>query len=39
MVWPEAEFLLIDDAGHAFSEPGITDALITATDRFATNRS
>lgn len=33
--WPEAEFLLIPDAGHAFVEPGITDALVTATDRFA----
>ena len=32
---PEAEFRLIDDAGHAFDEPGILDALITATDRFA----
>ena len=32
---PEAEFLMIDDAGHAFDEPGILDALITATDRFA----
>lgn len=33
--WPEAEFHLIDDAGHAFSEPGILDRLIEATDRFA----
>jgi proline iminopeptidase len=32
---PSAEFLLIDDAGHAFDEPGILDALITTTDRFA----
>lgn len=32
---PEAEFRLIEDAGHAFDEPGILDALITATDRFA----
>ncbi|GAA0250952.1 prolyl aminopeptidase [Cryptosporangium japonicum] len=32
---PEAEFVLVDDAGHAFDEPGILDALVTATDRFA----
>ncbi|NQX12614.1 prolyl aminopeptidase [Microbacteriaceae bacterium VKM Ac-2855] len=33
--WPEADFRLIPDAGHAFDEPGILDALIEATDRFA----
>ncbi|WP_406279477.1 prolyl aminopeptidase [Embleya sp. NBC_00896] len=33
--WPEAEFVVVDDAGHAFSEPGITHHLIEATDRFA----
>ena len=33
--WPAAEFELIDDAGHAASEPGIIDALVRATDRFA----
>ena len=33
--WPEAEFHLIPDAGHAFDEPGILDALVEATDRFA----
>ncbi|GAA1061940.1 hypothetical protein GCM10009573_33680 [Agromyces bracchium] len=33
--WPEADFRIIDDAGHAFDEPGILDALIGATDRFA----
>lgn len=33
--WPEADFQLIDDAGHAASEPGIIDALIRATNRFA----
>lgn len=30
--WPEAEFEVIRDAGHAASEPGIADALIRATD-------
>jgi proline iminopeptidase len=33
--WPEAEFVLVEDAGHAASEPGIIDALVRATDRFA----
>ena len=33
--WPEAEFNLIADAGHASNEPGIVDALVRATDRFA----
>ncbi|MFC0042050.1 prolyl aminopeptidase [Actinomadura rayongensis] len=33
--WPEADFHLVDDAGHAFSEPGILHRLIEATDRFA----
>jgi proline iminopeptidase len=36
--WPEAEFHLIPDAGHAYSEPGILDALVRATDRFAKAR-
>ncbi|TDQ84198.1 prolyl aminopeptidase [Dongia mobilis] len=33
--WPEAKFTIIDDAGHAFDEPGILNALIEATDGFA----
>jgi proline iminopeptidase len=33
--WPEAEFIMVPDAGHAVSEPGITHHLIEATDRFA----
>ena len=34
-LWPQAEFHLVPDAGHAFNEPGNLDRLITATDRFA----
>ena len=34
--WPDSEFHLIEGAGHAWSEPGILDQLIRATDRFAT---
>jgi proline iminopeptidase len=33
--WPDVELNIIPDAGHLFSEPGITDGLIRATDRFA----
>ena len=33
--WPEAEFHVIEDAGHAVSEPGILDRLIRITDAFA----
>ena len=33
-VMPHADFRLIPDAGHSASEPGITDALIDATDIF-----
>ena len=32
--WPEAEFLVIPDAGHSMNEPGIRTALLNATDRF-----
>jgi proline iminopeptidase len=33
--WPQAEFHLVDDAGHAFDEPGILEHLLAATDRFS----
>lgn len=33
--WPEADFHLVEGAGHAFSEPGILDRLIRATDYYA----
>lgn len=32
--WPEASFHMIADAGHAAMEPGITQALIRATEQF-----
>jgi len=31
---PDAEYYVIDDAGHSAMEPGTTSALISATDRF-----
>jgi len=33
--WPQADFHLIEGAGHAFNEPGILAQLVAATDRFA----
>jgi proline iminopeptidase len=33
--WPQAEFHLVEGAGHAYSEPGILDRLVRATDGFA----
>jgi proline iminopeptidase len=33
--WTQAEFHIVDDAGHAFNEPGILTRLLDATDRFA----
>lgn len=32
--WPEATLNIIADAGHSVTEPGIADALVTATDGF-----
>jgi len=37
--WPEADFRLVGDAGHASSEPGIVHELICATDRFSVSAS
>ena len=33
--WPEAALVMVPDGGHLFSEPGVLDALVRATDRFA----
>jgi proline iminopeptidase len=33
--WPEVELNIIPDGGHLFSEPGVLDGLVRATDRFA----
>src|SRR5579871_744772 len=35
--WPKAEFIMVEEAGHAAGEPGITSALVCATNRMATN--
>ncbi len=34
--WPEAEFIIVPDAGHSATETGIVHALVEASDRFAT---
>ena len=33
--WPGSELTIVTDAGHAATEPGIAEALVAATDRFA----
>lgn len=33
-VFPEAELIVVPDAGHSMTEPGIMTALLDATDRF-----
>lgn len=37
--WPESKLVIVPDAGHAATEPGIVDALIEATHRFAAELS
>ncbi len=37
-VWPCAELVIVDNAGHAPNHPGLTQELIRATDRFAVFR-
>lgn len=32
--WPEAEYVIVPDAGHSAMEPGIRRALVAATERF-----
>jgi len=33
-LWPRSELVIVNDAGHAAGNPGITEELIRATDRF-----
>ena len=35
--WPEVELEIVPDGGHLYSEPGVLDGLIRATDRFASS--
>ncbi len=34
--WPEAEYIVVPDAGHSAREPGICAELVKATERFKT---
>jgi proline iminopeptidase len=36
--FPEAEFIVVDDAGHSVSEKGITSALVDVMDRFLSKK-
>jgi proline iminopeptidase len=36
--WPQTELVIVDEAGHAGDETGLTSELIRATDRFASSR-
>lgn len=33
-VWPDAQFIIVPDAGHSAMEPGVRRALVQATERF-----
>ena len=36
--WPRAELVIVDDAGHAADNPGLTRELIRATNQFASSQ-
>jgi proline iminopeptidase len=36
--WPEADYVVVPDAGHSAMEPGIRAALVRATERFKLRR-
>ncbi len=36
--WPEADYIVIPDAGHSAMEPGVRTALVQATERFKSLR-
>lgn len=36
--WPEADYIVVPDAGHSAMEPGVRMALVQATERFKTLR-
>jgi proline iminopeptidase len=36
--WPDAELVVLDEAGHSARDPGMTEAVVAATDRFARRR-
>jgi proline iminopeptidase len=36
--WPGSELIVIDEAGHSLDHPGMTEAVVDATDRFGQAR-
>ncbi|MBD0419801.1 prolyl aminopeptidase [Streptomyces sp. TRM S81-3] len=36
--WPGSELLIVDEAGHSASAPGVTELLVAATDKYAARR-
>ena len=38
LVWPEATYIVVPDAGHSAWEPGITAELVKATEQFKSPR-
>ena len=34
--WPGSELVIVDEAGHDGRDPGISECIVKATDRFAT---
>jgi len=36
--WPEAEYIVVPDAGHSAWEPGICTELVKATETFKNRR-
>jgi proline iminopeptidase len=33
--WPDGELVIVNSAGHSSGDPGMSEAVIAATDRFA----
>jgi len=36
--WPDGELVVVSGAGHSSGDPGMSEAVIAATDRFAARR-
>ena len=37
-VWPDSELVIVSGAGHSSADPGMSESVIAATDRFARTR-
>ena len=36
--WPRAKWVVVADAGHAATEPGVAEAIVAATDEYLIRR-